>query len=227
VIVGRLKDVGLLAQFDETRARVFVAEKRYREAGRVIAGAVQVLEQGGWSAVLADALTTQGVVWAKLGDNERSISVLRRAVKVAEQSGALPNAGQAALTLIEEHGARRALPHAELYDLYRKADKLLTKTQDPEHIARLRACARVVMRRLSGMMLHDKNFTLNGAVSELEAKFIEQALDEAGGSVTGAARMLGIAHQTLTALLETRHKRLLRKRTPPKKRKRSIVKKPE
>jgi tetratricopeptide (TPR) repeat protein len=225
VIVVRLKGAGLLAQFDETRARVLVAEKRYHQAGRVIAGAVQVLEQGGGSAVLADALTTQGVVWARLGDNERSINVLRRAVKVAEESGALTNAGQAALALIEGHGARRVFSQEELYDLYRRADELLTNTQNPEHIARLRACARVVMRRLSGMILHDKNFTLNGAVTELEGKFIEQALDESGGSVTGAARLLGIAHQTLTALLQTRHKRLLRKRTPAKKRRRSIIKK--
>jgi tetratricopeptide (TPR) repeat protein len=225
VILVRLKDAGLLAQVDETRARLLVAEKRYREAGRVIAGAVRVLEQGGGSAVLADALTTQGIVWAKLGDNERSISVLRRAVKIAEESGALANAGQALLTLIEEHGARRTFSQEELHDLYRRADELLTKTQDPEHLARLRACARVVMRRLSGMMLHDQNFTLNGAVTELEGKFIEQALDEAGGSVTGAARLLGIAHQTLTTLLQTRHKRLLNKRTPAKKRKQSIIKK--
>jgi DNA-binding NtrC family response regulator len=109
--------------------------------------------------------------------------------------------------------------------VYSRADRLLKETQDAEYIARLRACARIVMRRLSGMRLHDKNFTLNGAVSELEAKFIEQALEKAGGSVTGAARLLGIAHQTLTTMLETRHKRLLKKRTPAKKRLRSIIKK--
>ena len=174
--------------------------------------------------MLADALTVQGMVWARLGSYESSLTILRRAVDVAEESGALSNAGLAALTLIEEHGARR-LSHSEVYKVYSRADRLLKETQDAEDIARLRACARVVMRRLSGMRLNDKNFTLNGAVNELEAKFIEQALEKAGGSITGAARLLGIAHQTLTTMLETRHKRLLKKRTPAKKRRRSIIKK--
>ena len=168
VILVRLNDAGLLTHVDETRARVLIGEKQYREAGRVIARAIQTLEQGGAAALLADALTTQGVVWARLGDNERSIDVLRRAVSVAEESGALSNAGLAALTLIEEHGTRRALPHAELYELYRRADEMLKDAQDEESSARLRTCARLVMRRLAGVQLGDKNFTIFGAVQEFE-----------------------------------------------------------
>lgn len=57
---------------------------------------------------------------------------------------------------------------------------------------------------------------------EFEAKFIKQALEEAGGSVTQAARLLGIRYQSLTNMLRTRHRRLLKKRTPAKRRKRSI-----
>jgi transcriptional regulator with PAS, ATPase and Fis domain len=112
----------------------------------------------------------------------------------------------------------------ELYNLYRRADKLLKDTQDAGEIARLRACARIVMRRLAGVQLSDKNFTLFSAVHELEAKFIGRALDEAAGSVTRAAKILGVHHQTLTAMLQTRHKRLQSKRTPPEKRLRSIIK---
>jgi tetratricopeptide (TPR) repeat protein len=224
VALVRLNDAGLLAQVDETRARVLLAEKHYREAGRLIAGVVHTLEQGGDVASLADALAVQGVAWARLGNYESSINILRRAVSVAEQAGALPNAGLAALTLIEEHGARRAISEGELYDLYRRADRLLRDTQNVEEVARLRACARVVMRRLADVELGEKNFTLFGAVQELEAKFIAQALDEAGGSVTKAARLLGIRHQTLTSMLQTRHKRLLSKRKPVEKRRRSIIK---
>jgi tetratricopeptide (TPR) repeat protein len=224
VVLVQLGDAGLLAQLDETRARLLVAEKRYKEASRIINGVIKTFDTGGEFALLADALTVQGVVWARLGSYESSMTILRRAADLAEESGALSNAGLAALTLIEEHGARR-LSHDEVYKVYSRADWLLKETQDAEDIARLRACARIVMRRLSGMRLNDKNFTLNRAVSELEAKFIEQALEKAGGSVTGAARLLGIAHQTLTTMLETRHKRLLKKRTPAKKRKRSIIKK--
>ncbi len=223
-VLARLKDAGLLAQVDETRARVFIAEQKYREANGVIAGAIQTLEKGGELALLADALTAQGIVWARLGVHDKSISILRRAMDVAEQVGSLSNAGLAALTLIEEHGARRLLP-TELYNVYRRADRLLKKTQDPEEIARLRACARIVMRKLSGMRIRDKNFSLYGALQELEAKFIEQALEEEGGSVTHAARLLGITHQSLANMLNTRHKSLLNKRMPAKRRLRSIIKK--
>jgi DNA-binding NtrC family response regulator len=165
------------------------------------------------------------VVLARLGDNERSVEVLRRAVRVAEEAGALPNAGLAALTLIEEHGTRRALPHAELYGLYQRADEMLKDTQDAETVARLRACARVVVRRRAGVQLGDKNFTIFGAVHEFEAELIGKALEEAGGSVTKAARLLGIRHQSLVAMLNARHRKLLEKRKPQGKRLRSIIKK--
>ena len=227
VTLARLNDTGLLAQVDETRARILIEEKQYREAGRFIAGVIQALEKGGDAASLADALAIQGVVWARLGGNESSINVMRHAVSVAEEAGALSNAGLAALALIEEHGARRAISEEELYDLYRRTDRLLKETQNVEEIERLRACARVVMRRLAGVQLGGKNFTLFGAVEELEAKLITRALDEAGGSVTRAAKLLGIRHQTLTSMLQTRHRRLQSKRTPPEKRLRSIIKAPK
>jgi len=226
-VLRKMNDAGLLAQVDETRARVFIEEKNYREADRVITRAVETLEQGRAPALLAEALTTQGITRARLSDIEGSINVLRRAVQVAEESGALSNAGLGALTLIEEHGARRTFPQKELYELYRRADKLLEDTQHPETIARLRACARIVMRRLVGIQLDDKNFTFYNAVQEFEEKLIERALEEAGGSVVRAARLLGLRHQTFSSMLSGRHKKLLSKRTPREKRLRSIIKEPK
>jgi tetratricopeptide (TPR) repeat protein len=223
-IFRRLKDVGSLAQVDETRARVFVEERKYGEAERVITRAVEMLEGGGHAALLSEALTTQGVVWAKLGRNDASINALRRAVQVAEEAGASCSAALAALTLIEEHGALRALSPGEMYELYLRADRLLKDAQHPEAFERLKACARVVMRRLAGVPFGDKNFTIFNAVHELEAKLIAQALDEAGGSVTRAAKLLGIRHQTFLSMLNLRHRKLLEKRRPPEKRLKSIIK---
>ena len=224
-ILWRLKDAGLLAQVDETRARVFVDERKYGEADRVITRAVQTLEGGGAAGLLSEALTTQGLVWARLGRNDASIQVLRRAAQVAEEAGALCGAGLAALTLVEEHGERRALSPEEVYALYLRADNLLKDAQHPEAFARLRACARIVMRRLAGVEFGDKNFTIFSAVHELEAKLISQALDEAGGSVTRAAKLLGIRHQTFLSMLNLRHRKLLEKRTPRERRLKSIIKK--
>jgi tetratricopeptide (TPR) repeat protein len=226
-ILRRLNDAGLLAQTDETRANVFLAEKKYREADRVITRAIQTLEQGGAAALLAEALTTQGVAWARLGNIDGSIKVLRHAVRVAEEAGALSNAGLAVLTLIEEHGARRTVQQKELYELYQRADRLLKDTQHPETLVRLRACARIVMRRLAGIQRDDKNFTFFNAVHEFEEKLIEWALEEAQGSVVQAARLLSLRHQTFSSMLSQRHKKLLVKRSPREKRLRSIIKEPK
>ena len=226
-VLTRLKDTRTLAQVDETRARVLIAERRYRDAERTLAGALRTLEKADASALLADALTVQGVIRARLWEHQSSIGVLRRAAEVAEAAGALPNAGQAMLTLVEENGSSRLLTPAEVYDAYRRADSLLKGTQDAEDVERLRACARVVMRRLSDATIHEKNFSLYGAMHEFEAKLIGQALDEAGGSVTKAAKLLGLTHQTLISILETRHAALAAKRKPAQKRLKSIIREPK
>lgn len=220
-----LNDAGLLAQVDETRARVFIAEGKYAVASRILGGVIQTLERGGASALLANAYAAQGIAWARAGSFQNSLSILRRAVNLAEEAGALSNAALAALTLIEEHGARR-LPEDELFSLYLRAEELLQGAEGCEDGARLRACSRLIIKRLSGSKLRDRQFSLHGAIHDLEARFIAQALDESGGSVSRAARLLGVGYQSLVNMLNTRHKKLLPKRTPPRKRKRSIIQRP-
>jgi tetratricopeptide (TPR) repeat protein len=225
VMLTRLKDAGTLAQVDGTRAQVLIAERRYRDAERALAGAVQTLERGDKSPMLAEALTVQGVVWARLHAYESSMNVLRHAAELAEGAGAHASAGQAILSLIEEHGATWRMKPDEVYEAYMKTDRLLKDTQEAEDVARLRACARVVMKRLAVVQFGDKNFTLPGAVHQFETKLIERALDEAGGSITKAARLLGMTHQTLGSILDKRHKKLSQKRKPARTRLKSIIKK--
>jgi tetratricopeptide (TPR) repeat protein len=214
-IFERHNDSGNLACVNETRARVFVAERHFKEANRIIADVIQTFQKGSEFAMLADALTIQGVVWSRLGLHDSSIHILRHAMTVAQDSGAYSNAGQAALTLIEEHGKER-LSATELYGIYRRADELLKDTQDAEDIARLRTCARIMSRRTIGVRLSDKDFTLPKAVHEYEARFIREALEAEQGVVSRAAKRLGIRHQTLIIILKTRHKELLSLRTPPR-----------
>jgi tetratricopeptide (TPR) repeat protein len=126
-IFTKLRDAASLAQVDETRARVLVAEGKYRVAGRTLAGAIQTFERGGDSALLADALTVQGVVLARLKEHDASAAVLLRAADMAEGLGAHASAGLAVLTFIEEHGTRRAVTPAELYEAYQRADGLLNR----------------------------------------------------------------------------------------------------
>jgi DNA-binding response OmpR family regulator len=220
-IFERHEDVGNLAQVNETRARVFIAEGRYKEADNILPGVIQAFEKGGDYALLADALRLRGVVKARLGEHESSINFLRRAMDVAQDSGSLSNAGLAALTLIEEHGRER-LSETELFDVYSRADELLKDTQDAEEVARLRAGALIMGQRLIGARLSDKGFTLPDVVLAYEAKFIREALEVEEGSITRAAKRLGVKHQSLINILKTRHKDLLSLRTPAKPRRRSI-----
>jgi DNA-binding NtrC family response regulator len=144
-------------------------------------------------------------------------TILYHAIELAE------NAGLTLLSIIEEHGT--LLSDYELYQTYLKADKLLSSRQGGEDIARLRSCALVVMKRLFGKNLHDKGFYLPDVLLNYEARFIEQALVEEGGSVTRAATRLGLMHQRLSYVLESRHRQLRKKRTPPVSRQRSIIRK--
>jgi transcriptional regulator with AAA-type ATPase domain len=132
----------------------------------------------------------------------------------------------ALLKLIEEQGANCSLHGSEVYELYRRADGLLEETRDAETLERLRSCARVVMRRLAGPEVGGEGFNMSAAVQDFEARLIERALEEAHGSVTKAARLLGLTHQTLGTILNTRHKGLAGKRTPVRRRLRSIFRKP-
>jgi tetratricopeptide (TPR) repeat protein len=218
----KLKDVGLLTQVEETRARVLVAEERYIEARRVIIEVANTFETGGEQALLADALTIKATVQARLRDYDHSLHTFHRAINTAENAGALSNAGRAAMSMIEEHGAAR-LSESSLFQAYRRADKWLAVTQDAEDIARLRSCARIVILKLYGPDL-DEHFTLPETVLKYEARFIEQALEEERGSISRAAHRLGLSHQTLGAMLNTRHRNLRSKRSPEIRRKRSIIK---
>ncbi|PYS92885.1 MAG: hypothetical protein DMF64_07080 [Acidobacteria bacterium] len=218
-----LKDSCKVAQVDDVHARVLLAEGKLHLAVRVIAGAVRTLSKGGQQGLLAEALTTQGRVLARLRDPIASQNKLRQAADIAEHAGALKEAGCALLTLLEEHADR--LSEAELLATYERADGLLKETQDTETIARLRACARrLIAARRAGLPTAPKrsradfwaNFSLAKRVRAYEARYIRRALVEARGSISRAARLLGFKHHaSLSALLQGRHRNLAHLRTPP------------
>jgi CheY-like chemotaxis protein/tetratricopeptide (TPR) repeat protein len=226
-----VRDKGRIAQVDDARARVLLAEGRTQEAERASREAVRMLEKGGEQALLAEALTTQGHVLAKLGSFTESLNTLRRAADLAEAAGAVEDAGRALLTLIEEHADRVA--EYERLETYQRAHELLSGTQDAETIARLRACASgIVTARLTtlrprrGRSLVDfwANFNLPEKVHSYEARYVRRALIDAQGSITRAALLLGYPHHgTLASMLEGRHKELAPLRIPPETRRRSIM----
>lgn len=226
-----VRDKGRIAQVDDARARVLLAEGRTPEARRTIRDAVRALEKGGEQALLAEALTTQGRVLSKQGNFTESLNTLRRAADLAEQAGAVEDAGRALLSLIEEHADRIA--EYELLETYQRANNLLRETQDAETITRLRNCAsRVASARLAALRPRRgrssvdfwAKFNLNERVHAYEARYIQRALIDGHGSITHASRLLGFPHHgTLASILASRHKDLAHLRTPPETRRRSIT----
>jgi tetratricopeptide (TPR) repeat protein len=219
IIMERLEELSSIAQLDEARARILIAEERYAEAELVINEVVRTLEKGGEQALLTDALTTKATVQARLG-NKKSIDTFNQAIKTGEVAGAKCSAGLAAIGLIEEHGKNLSIH--EIFNAYQSADSNLSHVQDSEAINRLRGCARIFARRLCQ---RDANFRLPDAVKDYEAHFIQQALEEEQGRVTKAAKKLGITHQGLAFILDNRQFKFFNKRTPPRQRKRSHIKK--
>lgn len=138
-----LKDSGSVAQVDETRARVLLAEGKHAKAERVSRAAVHTLEKGGEQPQLAEALTTYGTALARLGKYESARIAIERAVTVAEIAGDREGAGRSTLTLIEELTSQ--LGKEELVDFYELADQFLIDSEHQETLGRLRRCARLAL----------------------------------------------------------------------------------
>jgi DNA-binding NtrC family response regulator/Flp pilus assembly protein TadD len=66
--------------------------------------------------------------------------------------------------------------------------------------------------------------SLEDEVLRYEASLIKLAFENARGSVTRAARLLGVSHQRLCSMLQGRHKDLLPVKKPAQPRRRSIIK---
>src|SRR5207248_1702086 len=70
-------------------------------------------------------------------------------------------------------------------------------------------------------------FSFKREVLKIEKRLIERALRDAGGSVTRASRLLGFRHhQSLIALINSRHRDLLGTRSAVRKRRHHLFSKP-
>lgn len=220
-----MKDDVHTAQVDDTRARVLLAEGRIGEAERLVRSAVQILERGGEQSLLAEALTTQGIVLARMGNRRVALRTLQRAVETAENAGDSEAAGLAALTVLEELGEQ--MPAQDLGDTYDRAAELLSRYGNREHKDRLLAVSRRVLFLAVSLPTPPtwKGFNFYEAVLRYESRIIERALREAGGVVSRAAEMLGIGRRSLDAMLRGRgrHKALARMRVPVERRRRSLM----
>src|SRR6185295_16461153 len=126
------------AQVDETLAQLHLASERYALAERSVTRAVETMETTGEEALLAEALTTNGLVLCKLGRRHEAKPILHRARRVAERCGDYEGAGRALLILIEEMCEQ--LGEDERQEIGAQASQLLANSQQKLTRDRLRAC---------------------------------------------------------------------------------------
>ena len=225
-----LADHGGAAYFDDTLAQIFLLEGKSDEAERVARRAVQALRTGGEQTFLVEALTTHGKALARLKQAPVAKATLDQALEISQTAGSLDRGGIAALTAIEELGD--FLSADALQEYYKTAEELLAKSQNLSLKTRLGECARRVLSAsldkpsTTGAVADASippGFSLDAEVLRYEGTLIRRALEECGGSVTRAARLLGVTHQGLAFILNGRHSDLLAIRTPVKRRRRSII----
>lgn len=233
-LTQRLRDKLRTAQIDDTRAQVFIAQKKFKQAEAVARLPVRSLERSGHQCLLTDALITHGIALARLKKADSAQFTLQRAIEVAAEVGASNKAGIAALTLIEELDE---LPPETLFAAYTQADEWLAKSQSQDLLVRLNTAARKVCLALYGAAkgesvgaeedaietLLNRPCVLQTEVSKFEGRVIQEALAKANGSLTRAAAMLSMSYQALAYILESRHKELLKERSPIRRRSRKEV----
>ena len=219
-----LKDSRMVAQVNDTRARVFLAEKRFAEAERAIFAAITSFEKGEDSSLLAEALTTEGSIFAGGGKYDSAREAFNRASEVAAAAGDSHLAAVAQLRLIEEIGGM--LSKAELLASYRKADQYVLDRASQSDQESLRLCGHVVLDKLETLHSVEEELiggSLEEEVNHFEARLIARALERRKGSVTAAARDLGLTHQGLSKILDGRQSTLAGARRPKRKRRKSIM----
>ena len=161
-------------------------------------------------------------------------STLDEAIEISQTAGSPDAGGVAAVTAIEE--LRPHLSANALQEYYRTAESLLTNSQDRSLLLRLGQCARRVLAATANEpssvnptataeapIAMPQGFSLDAEVLRYEGNLIRKALEESNGSVTRAARLLGVTHQGLAFILNGRQSELLSIRTPVKRRRRSII----
>ncbi len=217
----RLDDRVGLARVEETRTRVLLAEGGVLKASKLATGAVRVLEKGDHQSILVEAMISEAIALCRLHRHEQARTIFERAVTIAEQAGDRESAGIAAITFLEELSAH--LCDAELCSILERARSFLEETQDTALLHRLTECACRVLSIIHTTHPDWTTFSLNETLRRHEARFIEMALEDSGGSVTRAASLLGLpGHQTLSFILNSRHQQLLKARTPIKPRQKAL-----
>lgn len=123
------------AQLNETLSRLYIGTKEYERAQELIAQAITVFEHADAEAILAEALTTSGIVSTRLGRFSEAKRSFEAAYKISERCSNSEGAGVALLIMFEELGDR--LDFSEKIQVVETLRNLLVTTQQRSLKARV------------------------------------------------------------------------------------------
>lgn len=133
------------AQVDETLARLYVGIKQYERAQEIIEQAIRVFDLADGEWILAEALTTSGIIASRLGKFSDAKKSFEAAYKISERCSDSEGAGVALLVMFEELGDR--LDNAEQNQISEKLKRLLAASQQTALQIRVIKCIDQIERR--------------------------------------------------------------------------------
>ena len=141
-LFAALDDKRRCAQVDDSLAHLYLAAGRFELAEQTARQSVKTLETSGLEAILAESLTTQGLVLCKLGRHREAKRILERAHQIADRCDDTESACIALLTIIEEMCAH--LDEDESVALAVQLDRFLADSHKPSTIERIKKCRELI-----------------------------------------------------------------------------------
>jgi hypothetical protein len=218
-LIGDVADGGPLAIMDEGWPEELITDQ-YLVAAMALGSRVATLtEQDAPQGPLVDELITQGIELARLKNAEHAEFMFKTAITVAMRCGAPDKVARAALTMIEELDQ---LPPRTMYDAFEMALEMPV-SMGTELLRRVsQAGVKVINRALAKKSNQeatevDSKLPLNLEYEMLlyERSLFRNALVNAKGSLSQAARSVGLKPGKLFRRLCVEHQVLLHKLRPP------------
>ncbi len=211
----RAEHKAYLANVENNLGFLYFKINRCEEAHRHLDRARRVLVSLKDSGTIAQVDETRACVFLQQGRLTEAERAARSSVRSLEKSGRHALLGESLIT----HG--RALArlgnHSAALSAFRRAITLAEHTGSANRASE--AALAVFQEMGEHLAVSEGRQVISGRglgeqIQSFEHELIKRALESAQGSVTHAARGLGMSYQALSYMLETRHKDLLKQRTP-------------
>lgn len=214
-----------LANVENNLGMLYFKAGNFTEAHEHLDRARRVVLRLEDKSTLGQVEETRARVFLARGQNLEAEKTARASVTLLEQSGQQDLLAEALIT----HGT--ALARLRLYSQsYATLLHAIEAAQQAGAHNHAGQAALTIIEELGEQLSPYKARTHAGGtlveeVRRYEGELISQALVTSKGSVTRAAMLLGVSHQRLIYILESRHRELLSVRTPPRTRQNIIKKK--